>query len=161
MPFWIIGVTEIPGAGLSRSALATAGLSVDAENEMTMPASLVEWDCVGVCSTIQVAGMVFQRKSVGIKNLLQSVWWLGYDFLVTAKSVTGFDSPNSRRTHRQLFSGGFFVSGAWRCSLGRAVRGALRLAGAYCRSVNPHGSVLFAFDSARTGKFPTSVGAAL
>jgi hypothetical protein len=96
-----------------------------------------------------------------LKKILRSVRLLGYASRVTAQSVAGFDSPISRRTHRQLFSGGFFVSGAWRCSFGRAVRGALRLAGAYCRSVNPHGSVLFAFDSARAGISQPSVGAAL
>lgn len=53
----------------------------------------------------------------------------GYAFLVTAKSVTGFGSPNTRRIHRPSLFGGFFVSGAWQALFGRAMRGASRLAG--------------------------------
>ena len=82
------------------------------------------------------------------ENMLTSAAGSGYAFLVTAKSVTGFDSPIRRRTPRPSLFGGFFVSGAWFSSFGRAMRGASRLAGSYDRSVNPHGSALFAFDSA-------------
>lgn len=97
-----------------------------------------------------------------IKNLLQSVWWLGYDFLVTAKSVAGFGSPiYTRRTHRQLLSGGFFVFVAWRCSFGRAMRGAVEARRTWCRSSNPHGSALSAFGSAEAEEKNLSPGAAL
>lgn len=58
--------------------------------------------------------------------------------------------------------GGFFASIAWNCSfLGRSMRGTVRLDGVFCRSVNPHGSALFAFDSAWAGNIPTTVGAML
>ncbi|KJS02219.1 MAG: hypothetical protein VR65_06115 [Desulfobulbaceae bacterium BRH_c16a] len=66
-----------------------------------------------------------------VLRILTGVGLFGYAFLVTAKSVTGFDIPIRRRTHRHhCFSGGFFVSVAWRSSFfGRAMRGAARLAG--------------------------------
>ena len=63
-----------------------------------------------------------------------------YAHPVTGVPVIGFDSSNNRRTAASSFAA-FFTSVVRRCSYGRAGRGAARLAGACCRSVNPSGSV--------------------
>lgn len=52
--------------------------------------------------------------------------------------AAGLGGPNNRRT--QPPTSGFFVSAAWQVLYGRAVWGALGLAGSYCRSANLHGS---------------------
>lgn len=63
-----------------------------------------------------------------------------YAHPVTGVPVIGFESPNNRRTAASSFAA-FFTSVVRRCSYGRAGRGAARLAGACCRSLNPSGSV--------------------
>ena len=76
---------------------------------------------------------------------------MGYDLPVTDVSVAGFDSPNHpRRTAADLHeSGGFFMSAAWLCSCWAGRAGGLGLPVSLDdRSVNPHGSAHFAFDSA-------------
>ena len=72
----------------------------------------------------------------------------GYAEFVTGVPVIGFDSSNSRRTAAiPVGKSAFFTSVVRYCSYGRGRAGSLagcnaaRLAGTYCRSVNPFGSV--------------------
>lgn len=84
---------------------------------------------------------------------------LGYSFSVAGIPVTGFGSPNDRRTCRHLFFGGFFyVRSMVSLLLGGTMRGVERLAGACRRSSNLHSPALFAFGSARVENFHSMTG---
>lgn len=70
---------------------------------------------------------LLQKVKITMQKPLETMPLVGYSASVTETSVTGFDSPIVRRTHRPSSQfGGFFASDAQHCScLGGGVRGAL------------------------------------
>jgi len=102
---------------------------------------------------VPLAGISVNDLKKTMQKPLEMTMGAEYGELVTAKSVAGFDSPLPKAdAPPQLSVRRFFcVHCAALLLLGGGVRGASCPPVPLARSVNPHISALFAFDSAKGG----------